>query len=103
MKCELCNNPKCVLITENLRYKAQKSIYRCSECGLVFLSPKMTPEEERTFYEQEYGDIYSAEKGTTPAKLLKAVKLMLSYIIPGFKISSTRPIIAGMGVPQDTS
>jgi SAM-dependent methyltransferase len=72
MKCELCNNPKCVLITENLRYKAQKSIYRCSECGLVFLSPKMTPEEERTFYEQEYGDIYSAEKGTTPAKLFES-------------------------------
>jgi SAM-dependent methyltransferase len=29
----------------------------------------MSPEEERIYYEQEYGEIYSNEKGTTPAQL----------------------------------
>lgn len=32
----------------------------------------MTPEEERVFYEAEYGEIYSTEKGTTPAQLFNA-------------------------------
>jgi SAM-dependent methyltransferase len=32
----------------------------------------MTPEEEREFYEKEYGVIYSSEKGTTPAALFQA-------------------------------
>ncbi|MDD1659595.1 MAG: class I SAM-dependent methyltransferase [Methanomicrobiales archaeon] len=32
----------------------------------------MTPEEERRFYEQEYGEIYSSEKGTTPEQLFQS-------------------------------
>jgi SAM-dependent methyltransferase len=36
--------------------------YRCSECGIVFLHPIMTPEEEREFYEREFAD-YMAARG----------------------------------------
>ena len=32
----------------------------------------MTPDEEKKFYEEEYGEIYSNEKGTTPADLFQA-------------------------------
>lgn len=32
----------------------------------------MTPGEEREFYEREYGEIFSSEKGTTPAQLFHA-------------------------------
>jgi len=70
--CYLCHNDDFELITEKIRYDAPKRAYRCRKCGLVFLSPGMTPEEERTFYEQEYGIIFSSEKGTTPDKLFQA-------------------------------
>ena len=69
MKCEICGSNKNTLISDNLRYKTEQKVYRCKECGLVYLYPKMTPDEEREFYEREYGEIYSNEKGTTPAEL----------------------------------
>ncbi len=72
MQCYLCNNKEFQLITDKIRYDAPRKIYRCSQCGLVFLHPQMSPEEERLFYEKEYGEIYSNEKGTTPAQLFNA-------------------------------
>jgi len=70
--CYLCKNDTFDLVTEKLRYNVPKKAYKCKKCGLVFLSPRMTPEEERIFYEKEYGDIYSTEKGTTPDKLFQS-------------------------------
>lgn len=72
MKCYLCNNEEHTLISEKLRYESKSNVFKCNNCGLVFLYPAMTPEEERSFYEMEYGEIYSAEKGTTPAQLFNA-------------------------------
>jgi len=72
MKCYLCNNENIELISENLRYNSKRKVYRCNQCGLLFLYPQMTPEEERIFYEKEYGEIYSTEKGVTPADLFKS-------------------------------
>ena len=72
MKCYLCNNEEHNLVSDKLRYDSQRNVYKCNNCGLVFIYPQMTPEEERTFYENEYGEIYSAEKGTTPAELFNA-------------------------------
>jgi SAM-dependent methyltransferase len=68
----LCKSTEFQLVTDKIRYDAPRKIYRCAHCGLVFLYPQMSPEEERIFYEQEYGEIYSNEKGTTPAQLFKA-------------------------------
>ena len=72
MKCEICESEEHELVSENLRYNTSQKIYRCKKCGLVFLHPKMTPDEEKKFYEEEYGEIYSNEKGTTPADLFQA-------------------------------
>lgn len=72
MNCYLCSGDQHELVSEKLRYESPAKAYKCSNCGLVFLHPTMTPEAERAFYEQEYGEIYSSEKGTTPADLFAA-------------------------------
>jgi len=72
MQCYLCKNTEFQLITDKIRYDAPRKIYQCSHCALVFLHPQMSPDEERIFYEREYGEIYSNEKGTTPAQLFNA-------------------------------
>lgn len=73
MKCYLCNNEQHDLVTEKLRYGSPigANAYKCKNCGLYFLYPQMTPEQERIFYEKEYGEIFSDEKGTTPAQLFQ--------------------------------
>lgn len=71
-KCYLCNNNSFELVTNDLRYEYNGGIYRCQKCDLTFLNPGMDQEQERIFYEQEYGDIYSYEKGTTPQLLYQA-------------------------------
>jgi len=84
MKCDLCNSNEIELLSETLRYSTASKIYRCKECGLVFLYPKMSLEEERAFYEKEYGDIYSTEKGTTPERLFETrlpdAKIYLDWV-----------------------
>lgn len=72
MQCYSCKNTEFELVTDKIRYDAPRKIYRCSQCGLVCLHPQMSLEEERLFYEREYGEIYSNEKGTTPAQLFQA-------------------------------
>jgi SAM-dependent methyltransferase len=70
--CPLCKSSHNAITSEKLRYESLSKVYTCLECGLIFLYPKMTADEERTFYEKEYGEIFSHEKGTTPAKLFEA-------------------------------
>ena len=92
MKCYLCGSENNELIAEKLRYESPRKVYRCNDCSLVFLYPQMTPEEERIFYEKEYGEIYSHEKGTTPADLFKKrqddaklyYKLSKEYLSPKY-------------------
>ena len=72
MKCEICGSENSELVSEKLRYPTNQKVYRCKDCGLVYIFPKMTPEEERRFYEREYGEIYSTEKGTTPSDLYQS-------------------------------
>ena len=70
--CYLCGGREHAIVSDRLRYGSTRKVWRCSSCGLVFLHPGMTPAEEREFYEREYGEIFSAEKGTTPAQLFEA-------------------------------
>jgi SAM-dependent methyltransferase len=70
--CYLCGGEEHTLVSDRLRYGSSRKVFRCSSCGLVFLHPGMTPDEEREFYEREYGEIFSAEKGTTPAQLFRS-------------------------------
>lgn len=72
--CYLCGNTEESLFEvtpSKLRYGEEKDIVRCRSCGLVFFHPPMTPEEEKHFYEEEYGEIFSKEKDATPEDLFQ--------------------------------
>jgi SAM-dependent methyltransferase len=70
--CYLCGGADVEIVADKFRYDTPKTGYRCRGCGLIFIHPRMSPDEERKFYELEYGIIYSKEKSTTPADLFKA-------------------------------
>jgi len=70
--CYLCGGTLFDAIATKLRYDKDQAGYRCRSCSLVFLYPPMSPEEERRFYEKEYGVTYSEEKNTTPKDLFEA-------------------------------
>ena len=70
--CYLCGKHRIELVADRLRYKSLSKAYQCQDCGIAFLHPQMTKQEEQEFYEKEYGNIYSREKGTTPQDLFKA-------------------------------
>jgi len=72
MDCYLCGSTNVTLITEKLRYDYNMKAYKCENCSLYFLYPKMTPEEENAFYEKEYGKIYRAEKNTSLQDLFES-------------------------------
>jgi SAM-dependent methyltransferase len=70
--CYLCGGTDVEIVADKFRYDTPKTGYRCCACGLIFMHPRMSPDEERRFYELEYGIIYSEEKSTTPADLFQA-------------------------------
>jgi SAM-dependent methyltransferase len=72
MRCYLCGFAEQELVSDRLRYESPRKVYRCTRCGLVFLHPGMSADEERQFYEQEYGEIFSSEKGTSPEQLFQS-------------------------------
>jgi 2-polyprenyl-3-methyl-5-hydroxy-6-metoxy-1,4-benzoquinol methylase len=74
LTCVLCGNAdasRFTFLTDKFRYEVKKTAHRCEVCGLVFIVPLMSAEEERIFYEKEYGVIYSQEKGATPKDLFE--------------------------------
>lgn len=71
-KCPLCRREEIRLVSDKLRYESHRNVYGCNSCGLIFIHPPMNAEEERFFYEKEYGEIFSNEKGTTPEKLFES-------------------------------
>ena len=72
LHCYLCKGHHVELVADRLRYEALSKAYQCQDCGMAFLHPQMTKREEQEFYEKEYGNIYSREKGTTPQDLFQA-------------------------------
>ena len=86
MDCYLCKNHEFDLISDKMRYECPKKVIKCRNCGLISLDSPMTPEEEHTFYENEYGEIFSKEKDTTPEKLFQArlpdARMYLEWVKP---------------------
>ena len=72
LTCPLCKIGEIEHVSDKLRYESSRKVYRCVSCGLYFLYPRMSADEERIFYEKEYGEIFSHEKGTTPEKLFES-------------------------------
>lgn len=91
--CALCDSDSFTLVTNKLRYPYPGGVFRCNSCNLVFLYPGMDAEQEKIFYEKEYGDIFSTEKGTTPQALFHArlpdAEMYYNWIEPWIKKTDT--------------
>lgn len=87
--CYLCGGTDVEVVADRFRYDVPKTGYRCRSCSLVFIHPRMTPEEERRFYELEYGIVYSQEKNVTPRDLFEVrqgeARLFLEWTAPFVK------------------
>jgi len=59
--CYLCGNTTCSRIHDAIRYNLSPRPFRCDQCGFVFLHPRMSPEEEKEFYEKIYRFHYETE------------------------------------------
>lgn len=59
LSCYLCGSAKCTKIHDKIRHNLSPRPYRCEQCGFVFLFPRMTPEEEKEFYEKTYRTTYN--------------------------------------------
>jgi 2-polyprenyl-3-methyl-5-hydroxy-6-metoxy-1,4-benzoquinol methylase len=53
----LCGSRDAHLVTDRQRFDVVRDVVRCDRCGLVYLHPLFTPEEEQRLYESEYRDI----------------------------------------------
>jgi len=56
--CYLCGSQEVTQVHDNIRYNLKSRPYRCNACGFVFLYPRMTPNEEREFYDKKYRFLY---------------------------------------------
>lgn len=70
-ECYLCGGTEMEHLPYKMRYKTKSRPWKCLGCGLVFLHPMMTPDEEARYYETGYARIYVEEKGTTLTELSK--------------------------------
>jgi 2-polyprenyl-3-methyl-5-hydroxy-6-metoxy-1,4-benzoquinol methylase len=54
--CNLCEGTRFALFTEMVGHKTRKRfrIVRCEGCGLLFVSPRLTPEENEALYDEAY-------------------------------------------------
>lgn len=56
--CPLCGSPQSSLFDQRTFRSQQVDNRLCSNCGLVYQSPRMSDEELSVFYEQEYRQLY---------------------------------------------
>lgn len=73
--CRLCGDGRSKVVAEEFDGSEQESVYECLGCGITYLHPIMTAEEETAFYEQDfpaYMEHRNAPGGTEPASQFKA-------------------------------
>jgi 2-polyprenyl-3-methyl-5-hydroxy-6-metoxy-1,4-benzoquinol methylase len=67
--CPLCGSPRQKLF-DRRKFKEHPVINQlCLNCGLVFQSPRMSPTELDSFYQQEYRLLYQGSQGPSPKDL----------------------------------
>lgn len=62
-ECNLCKSEVFTVITHRDRYGYKAKASLCSECGLVMLNPRMTPQAYAQFYGDTYRPLVSAYHG----------------------------------------
>lgn len=77
-KCEICGSNKCELLfnqeDKNLNIPGKFSIFRCNNCGVLFINPQPTSSELEKHYSN--GMYYSLNKIDTKSKKLN-IKILL--------------------------
>jgi SAM-dependent methyltransferase len=58
--CNYCNSPRQVVISHRDRYGFPAQAVMCNDCGLVYLSPRLTPAAYMEFYARYYRPLVSA-------------------------------------------
>ena len=59
--CYLCGSQKVTQMHDKIRYNHSPRPFRCDQCGFVFLHPRMSPDEEKEFYEKIYRSHYETQ------------------------------------------
>lgn len=56
VSCNLCGSDRATLVAKEGDIKIARSFVKCRNCGLVYMSPRMTKEESKAFY-REHRDL----------------------------------------------
>jgi SAM-dependent methyltransferase len=62
-KCHLCRSTASEIAGEKVSSAPESKVYRCKDCGLVYLFPIMTPDEENVFYQSEWDQYMEVRSG----------------------------------------
>lgn len=61
--CDLCGADRPANLAERDKYGVSVKTVICTRCGLLYLSPRPTPEAYEEFYQAEYRDLVSSGEG----------------------------------------
>ena len=102
MKCRLCGSGDEYLSIRAEHVfggKKEHKFYECRNCKAIFLEPKLTPEEEKTFYLKEFEKFMSSRVGdhrdwsnadkhrsTNQDQVKRRMPFLEDYLISGAKI-----------------
>jgi SAM-dependent methyltransferase len=68
-QCILCGKTESELFDQRSVHGYTVTNRHCSNCGLVFQSPRMSDDELAAFYRREYRQLYQGSEGPTPKDL----------------------------------
>jgi len=83
--CPLCGALQSNLFDRRIAQTQTITNRLCSECGLVYQSPRMSGSELEAFYQEEYRQLYQGDQGPT-AKDLKVQSLRASSLLAFAKV-----------------
>ena len=63
--CRICNSIQSELISSQVAGAPEAAVHRCQDCGIIYLFPIMTEEEEADFYKDEFEKYMSGRSGTS--------------------------------------
>jgi hypothetical protein len=84
-QCPLCNGKQSKPFDQRMFRGIAVKNRLCSQCGLVYQSPRMTEVELVEFYEKEYRQLYQGEQGPNAKDLaiqLRRAESLLDYVQP---------------------
>ena len=62
-KCRICSSSDVIKICDEVSQAPESSVYVCQKCGINFIHPIMSIEEEETFYAKSFENYMSKRSG----------------------------------------